>query len=267
MKISTFLTVFVASFPCGLSFQQPSFTARDQAHKGKEARNEKLTPTTASSLSASPLRAVAESNNDKNSNKNSEAWTKPALHNSPVFRAAAILSVLAATGASSLSPLNSLSAKSLATIHVLSFGTWFGTVVYTTFVAGITMFKNLPRQTFGKLQAKLFPKYFAVCSITLLLQLFTLTKVPALKDSVVVAKRALSAALIMTLLNQFWIEPMTTENMMSRYRLEEEGKTGSDEYKKLKGNFGKIHGVSSLANLISLCGGVAHAVYLAAALA
>ncbi len=26
--------------------------------------------------------------------------------------------------------------------------------------AGITMFKNLPRQTFGKLQSKLFPLYF-----------------------------------------------------------------------------------------------------------
>ena len=32
------------------------------------------------------------------------------------------------------------------------------------------MFQNLPRQTFGKLQAKLFPKYFLLCTISILLQ-------------------------------------------------------------------------------------------------
>jgi len=29
-----------------------------------------------------------------------------------------------------------------------------------TFVAGLTMFKNMPRQMFGKVLAKIFPKYF-----------------------------------------------------------------------------------------------------------
>jgi hypothetical protein len=37
-------------------------------------------------------------------------------------------------------------------------------VVHTTFVAGITMFKNLPRRVFGTLQSKLFPLYFRLCS-------------------------------------------------------------------------------------------------------
>jgi hypothetical protein len=41
----------------------------------------------------------------------------------------------------------------------------------------------------------------------------------------------------------------------------------TDEYKKLKASFGKLHGMSSLVNLIALCAGVAHAVYLAAPLA
>ena len=97
-------------------------------------------------------------------------WTPKRLHNSPLFRSAAILGTLALAGISTKSPLTKISAKAGATINMLSFGTWFGTVVYTTFVAGITMFKNLPRQTFGKLQAKLFPKYFSLCSVTILLQ-------------------------------------------------------------------------------------------------
>jgi len=55
-------------------------------------------------------------------------------------------------------------------MHLFAFSTWFGTMIYTTFIFGITAFKNLPRQTFGKLQAKLFPKYFSLGSICLVIQ-------------------------------------------------------------------------------------------------
>ena len=75
-------------------------------------------------------------------------------------------------------------------MHLLAYGTWLGAIVWTTAIAvswvqrihrgnqralgalpcsshpaatchpakqGIVMFKNLPRQTFGRLQSKLFP--------------------------------------------------------------------------------------------------------------
>jgi hypothetical protein len=69
-----------------------------------------------------------------------------------------------------------------------------------------------------------------------------------------------------TLLNLFVLEPASTHNMMQRYYLEDTGGSNSAEYKRLKANFGKFHGMSSLFNLIALCGGVVHAVYLAAVL-
>jgi Domain of unknown function (DUF4149) len=100
----------------------------------------------------------------------STAWTKKRLHNSPAFRSVTILGALLAAGLSSQSPLANMPASLAAVLHTISFATWFGTVAYTTFVLGITMFKNLPRQTFGKLQAKLFPKYFSLCSMSLVLQ-------------------------------------------------------------------------------------------------
>jgi hypothetical protein len=84
-------------------------------------------------------------------------WTKKRLHNTAAFRSVAILGALALAGFSSST---SLPTQAAASVHVLSFATWFGSVAYTTFIAGITMFKNLPRQTFGKLQAKLFPVSF-----------------------------------------------------------------------------------------------------------
>ena len=76
-------------------------------------------------------------------------FIRPAIHNSPFFRSLAILyallfAIYQGTTPSAVASVGKhliLSPKAAATIHLLSFGTWFGTVVYTTFIAGITMFK------------------------------------------------------------------------------------------------------------------------------
>lgn len=47
-----------------------------------------------------------------------------------------------------------LAPQAVAFVHLLAYGLWMGTNVWTTFFAGITMFKNLPRQTFGRLQVR-----------------------------------------------------------------------------------------------------------------
>lgn len=188
-------------------------------------------------------------------------WTPGRIWNTPVFRFGSILGALAF--AQNFRASSFLSTKAGATIHLLSFATYFGTVVYTTFVAGITMYKNLPRQTFGRLQSKLFPKYFGLCSISLLLQLITL---PTLKLGAN-ATRAVGLAFVMTLLNQFYLEPRSSKIMFDRYELEElPGGKESKEYKKLAGDFGKFHGMSSLTNLIGLFAIVVHGSYLAAGL-
>ena len=110
-------------------------------------------------------------------------FIRPALHNSTFFRSLAILyallfAIYQSSSSSAVAVNNALLQKmgkylvlppnSAATVHLLSFATWFGTVVYTTFVAGITMFKNLPRRVFGKIQSKLFPLYFQLGSVMLL---------------------------------------------------------------------------------------------------
>lgn len=98
-------------------------------------------------------------------------WTEPRSHNTAAFRSVAILAAISAAGLAS--PKALLSAQATAALHLFSYSTWFGTMAYTTFVLGITMFKNLPRQTFGKLQAKLFPKYFMLSSVMIILQVST----------------------------------------------------------------------------------------------
>lgn len=214
-----------------------------------------------------PTPATALAAEASSSAEEGEEWTKARIWNTKLFRSAAILAALGAAGYVSGSPLASLPGKTAATIHLLSFGTWFGTVFYTTFIAGITMFKNLPRKTFGRLQSKLFPKYFMLSAVAILLQLITVKGLSA-SVPLVKATKALGVAFGMTLINLFYLEPTSTKVMFDRYELEEkEGGKDSDEYKKLAASFGKFHGMSSLTNLIALCGAVAHAFFLASALA
>ena len=77
----------------------------------------------------------------------------------------------------------------------------------------------------------------------------------------------LTCAMAMALLNQLFLEPQSTTIMLERHDLENAGETESKRYKELKSSFGKLHGMSSLANLIALCGGVVHGVALASLLA
>eukprot|EP00929_Paragymnodinium_shiwhaense_P083988 TRINITY_DN44894_c0_g1_i1.p1 TRINITY_DN44894_c0_g1~~TRINITY_DN44894_c0_g1_i1.p1 ORF type:complete len:325 (-),score=62.57 TRINITY_DN44894_c0_g1_i1:241-1215(-) len=177
-------------------------------------------------------------------------FVKPALWNRQTFRAVAIASGGAVAGAGL--PFVSL-------LHLCSYGIWLGANVWTTFVAGITMYKSLPRQTFGKLQAKLFPKYFqmgAACSAALLLT--------SMRLGLPIAPSIMS--LVSTLSNLFYFEPEATKIMFQRYDREDQGLKDPVVDKDLKARFGKLHGLSSLANLLTLVGLVAHGSLLAARL-
>lgn len=145
-------------------------------------------PAAFASPSPSRLSFTPKEDNNEASEGGEKPFIRPALHNSPFFRSLAILYALlfaiyqgsTAPSASANNALQKvgkyfmLSPKAAATVHLLSFATWFGTVVYTTFVTGITMFKNLPRRVFGTLQSKLFPLYFQLCSVMIGVQVSSL---------------------------------------------------------------------------------------------
>jgi len=146
-------------------------------------------------------------------------------------------------------------------LHVLLFGTFFGSVVWTSTIAGITMFRNLPRQTFGRLQSKLFPMYFGLCSICTAILMATLKyaagAAPAREFQL------LGIALASSLANLLFIEPRATNVMFERYELENAaGPRQDDAIKKLYKQFGKWHGMSSMLNLVVLVCAVGHAFYL-----
>jgi len=78
---------------------------------------------------------------------------------------------------------------------------------------------------------------------------------------------SLAVSFVSTLLNLLYLEPTSTKVMFDRYQLEDDGKKDSDEYSEKAKSFGKLHGMSSLANLVSLLGGLIHGVRLASGLA
>lgn len=171
-------------------------------------------------------------------------WIEPATHNRNPVRVTLLIvaSALAARG-SLLAP-----GAIAKFVHLLAFSTWIGSSIWTTFFAGIIMFKNLPRHNFGKVQAKLFPAYFFLHAVCLAIMLVTLQGLqPGILQTSVGVNLGLSLA--STLINLYVVEPESTRVMFKRYALESKSEDKSDAYAALASRFGKLHGISSLLNL------------------
>lgn len=211
------------------------------------------------------VRATAAANNEDNNEDVQGDMLEPSLANNPLVRVASLVAV---TAVSAKVGGVLLSAKLLAFVHMMGFGMWFGTLGWTSTVFGIVAFRNLPRQTFGKLQSKLFPKYFAVTGAMPLLLIGTLYSLgggaPSMHEIKLLAIAAGTA-----LANIAVAEPRATEVMFERYALENVAGSERDEARisALKKTFGKWHGISSLLNLVNLVCAVGHAFFLAGGLA
>ncbi|KAL3910935.1 MAG: hypothetical protein SGILL_007489 [Bacillariaceae sp.] len=142
---------------------------------------------------------------------------------------------------------------------------WFGCSVWVSFVAGLVMFKNLPRHVFGRLQSKLFPAYFLFSALMIGLSILSAS---ALSETWQQAYKIPLASILMTILaNVVYLEPKTTEVMFERHVVERKLGTGQEvgiikpkdskiandpELKALSKKFGMLHGMSTLMNLAAL---------------
>jgi len=148
-------------------------------------------------------------------------------------------------------------------LYLIGYAWLFGMSVWITFFGGVIAYQNLPRQHFSVLQHKTFPIYF-VLSILLssgLLSLWVLnhpdvlTHITQPNVADVAQAYTLGVVLVSQGLNYFVVGPLTSKTMFQRQKLEkEEGKVYSDPeasagMKALNRRFGKLHGISSLANL------------------
>jgi Domain of unknown function (DUF4149) len=150
-------------------------------------------------------------------------------------------------------------------VHLLSFMSWFGCSMWVSFIAGIVMFQNLPRHTFGRLQSKLFPAYFMFSAIMMVLSIISASALSWSHPSY--NTMPLYAILTTILINLAYLEPKTTAAMFERHVVERKLGTGQEvgiikpkdpkiandpELKALSKKFGMLHGMSTLMNLAAL---------------
>jgi len=154
-------------------------------------------------------------------------------------------------------------------LHLGSVATWFGTQIWVTFVAGIVMFTVLPRQMFGLVQSKLFPKYFlsgTFCSGIALATYAGHHPYRHWHGDYKMQGWILGTMLAANVANCYIIEPVTTEQMFRCHKYEREhgesgqevgmslseGLKGDEKYMALRSKFFRLHGVSSVLNMFSL---------------
>jgi len=149
--------------------------------------------------------------------------------------------------------------------------------IWHTFIGGIIQIRALPRQQFGALQARTFPKYFAISSCVsywlLATWIFKHPDVPAQMSKYSVADVAQAWTLIfvgvMQTLNWAYLGPKTAVVMFKRHKLEKaENKSYrdadiSEEMKAVNKEFSALHGWGSLTNLIAILGMTFHGLWIA----
>uniref|UniRef100_A0A2P2KWW5 TMEM205-like domain-containing protein n=1 Tax=Rhizophora mucronata TaxID=61149 RepID=A0A2P2KWW5_RHIMU len=164
--------------------------------------------------------------------------------------------------------------------HLLTFSTAFGAALWVTFIGGIIMFKNLPRHQFGNLQSKMFPAYFLLVGVCCAISVASFGYLHPWKAASTSEKYQLGfllSSFLFNLSNLLVFTPMTIEMMKQRHKVEREENIGeeiggSKNQEVAKANprlaamnkkFGMIHGLSSLANILSFGSLAMHSWYLA----
>ncbi|EXJ77323.1 hypothetical protein A1O3_09549 [Capronia epimyces CBS 606.96] len=172
---------------------------------------------------------------------------------------------------------------SAAPYHIISYGILLGAETFQSFIGGIVAFRNLPRPQFATLQSAIFPIYF---SLQTALPVILALTFPAERTAIGTTSSSFSGVLEPTnrlhvltplltiflggLLNAAFVGPATTKTMRERKHQEtKDGKKSHDppphskEMQALNAKFGRLHGISSLANLTAWIATVWYGFYLA----
>ncbi|KAL6654285.1 hypothetical protein ACP70R_007750 [Stipagrostis hirtigluma subsp. patula] len=167
--------------------------------------------------------------------------------------------------------------------HVLAMATAWGAGLWVTFIGGILMFRHLPRHQFGSLQGNMFKAYFMLKSVCSAISVAAFAYLHPWKTASTIERYQLGfliAALGCDLSNVLVFTPMTIEIMMKRHKIEKDLGIGSEigysrnpEFAKtnpalaaMNRKFGRIHSLSSLANILAFGSLAMHSWYLASKL-
>jgi len=142
-------------------------------------------------------------------------------------------------------------------IHLLSIAIWTGSVVFFSFIGAPAIFKTLDRQTAGDVVGAIFPKYFLLSQSLLAIAVLTLGYIGYAKDALAnpAVKTGLALLLIMGAIAAYSgnVNGPQAREIKQLIRVEQD----VAKKEELRKQFGKLHGVSVVLNLISLVMGFA----------
>lgn len=161
-------------------------------------------------------------------------------------------------------------------LYALSFSFIFGMTLWVSFIGGVIIHRVLPQRQFGPLQQRLLPVYFKlntlISSGLLLAWIRNHSAVTAHLACPMVPDVSQAYALFIVVatqaLNLFWFGPTTSKLLTERLELEKaEGKNAQDadaspDLKALKAKFARLHGYSSLANLLAFLALAFHGLWI-----
>lgn len=163
--------------------------------------------------------------------------------------------------------LVSLVKPNTASVHLTAFALLLGSHAFHGFIGGPVAFSAVPRQTFGLLQSKIFPVYFAMGTLipagliaNLAYAQGSFKKIPDLP------LYTLAVPLVANAINWLYLGPKATTLMFERHAQEkQEGVDAhkdkdriSPKIKAMNKKFAQLHGASSLLNLLSFGGLLLH---------
>lgn len=136
-----------------------------------------------------------------------------------------------------------LGLNTLSPWHSLLLSVSFGGSVFYSYIVSPLVFKKLPRQQFSELQSVVFPTYFAGQILSPLLLALTSPMKSCPFHLLILALSALGG-----LVNYLWLLPKCAAIKEARNATKED----SEEHKELSKQFGMYHGLSTLANTVSI---------------
>ncbi|KAF8445198.1 hypothetical protein BGX38DRAFT_695707 [Terfezia claveryi] len=170
-------------------------------------------------------------------------------------------------------PFTSSIYDNLGPAHIFIFGASFGSQLYQSFISGPISYSALPRQQFSHLQARTFPIYFALQTLSAPLLLLTLPR--GAQDSLVTLCNPsenpafnttvlpILVAFVTSAANMLVVGPMAGRVLEKRRKVLEglEGgeidggvtkELGNKKLKELGKAFGRVHGISTVLNLVGV---------------
>lgn len=142
----------------------------------------------------------------------------------------------------------------LLPLHILSYGYTFGATTFESFIASPIALKSLPRRQFGELQAATLPVHLATQTLGPLIIAAT---APYALTTLGIS--LLGASSLCGLFNIAYVSPLCADLKIKRWQIIDSKFNGDDkaanesgDLKALNQQFGKWHGVSMLANVLSV---------------